>query len=37
MGAIALILISVFLTMFAGLVPSKVAANKDPVESLRSE
>ena len=37
MGAIALILISVFLTMFAGLVPSRVAANKDPVESLRSE
>ena len=32
-----LFLISVFLTMFAGLVPSRVAANKDPVESLRSE
>ena len=37
LGAVVLILISVFLTMFAGLVPSKVAANKDPVESLRSE
>ena len=37
LGGVALILISVFLTMFAGLVPSRVAANKDPVESLRSE
>lgn len=37
LGGVILILISVFLTMFAGLVPSRVAANKDPVESLRSE
>ncbi len=36
-GAIALILISIILTVFAGLIPSKMAAKKDPVESLRSE
>ena len=36
-GAIALILISVVLTMIAGLIPSKLASKKDPVESLRSE
>lgn len=32
-----LILLSVFLTVFAGLIPSKMAAKKDPVEALRSE
>ena len=36
-GAIALIIISVILTMIAGLVPSSLASKKDSVESLRSE
>ncbi|MGN0383655.1 MAG: ATP-binding cassette domain-containing protein [Eubacterium sp.] len=36
-GAIILIVISILLTMIAGLIPSKVAAKKDPVEALRSE
>ncbi len=36
-AAAALILISVFLTFIAGLVPSRMAANKDPVEALRTE
>ncbi len=36
-GAIALIFISVFLTLVAGLVPSRIAAKKDPVEALRTE
>ena len=36
-AAVALIGISVFLTFIAGLVPSRMAANKDPVEALRSE
>ena len=35
-GAI-LVAISVALTVFAGLVPSRGAAKKDPVEALRSE
>ena len=35
--AIALVLISVLLTMFAGLYPSRMAAKRDPVEALRSE
>ncbi len=37
MGAIILIAISVFLTVVAGFVPSKMASKKDPVEALRSE
>ena len=37
MGAIILILISVVLTMVAGLIPSGLAAKKDPVIALRSE
>jgi len=37
MGAITLILISVVLTMIAGIIPSSIASKKDPVESLRSE
>ena len=37
LGAIILILISVFLTMIAGLIPSRLAAKKDPVIALRSE
>lgn len=36
-GAIALIAISVILTVIAGLIPSGVAAKKDPVVALRSE
>lgn len=36
-GAIILIVISVVLTMIAGLLPSRVASKKDPVEALRSE
>lgn len=36
-GAIILIIISVVLTMIAGLIPAKIASKKDPVESLRSE
>ena len=36
-GAIILVLISMGLTLIAGLIPSKVAANKDPVEALRTE
>ena len=36
-GAIALIIISVILTVIAGLVPSKIAAKKDPAVVLRSE
>ena len=37
MGAIILVIISVLLTVFAGLVPSRMASKKDPVEALRSE
>ena len=36
-GAIILIIISVILTVIAGLIPSRRAAKKDPVEALRSE
>ena len=36
-GGVALIIISVVLTMIAGLIPSKTAARKDPVEALRTE
>ncbi len=36
-GAIVLIAISVVLTLIAGLLPSRVAANRDPVEALRTE
>lgn len=36
-GAIILIIISVVLTMIAGLIPARIASKKDPVESLRSE
>lgn len=37
MGAVILILISMLLTFIAGLFPSKIAANKDPVTALRTE
>ena len=36
-GGIGLIIISVILTVIAGLIPSRMASKKDPVESLRSE
>ena len=36
-GAIILVIISVALTLIAGLIPSRMASKKDPVESLRSE
>ncbi len=36
-GAIVLIVISVVLTLIAGLLPSRVAAKRDPVEALRTE
>ena len=36
-GGIILVVISMLLTLVAGLIPSRIAANKDPVESLRSE
>ena len=36
-GAIALIIISVLLTIIAGLIPSRYAAKRDPVEALRTE
>ena len=35
--AISLFLISFFLSMIAGIIPAAIAANKDPVECLRSE
>ena len=37
LGAVFLVLISVVLTFLAGLIPSGVAAKKDPVIALRSE
>jgi len=36
-GAVALVLISMALTLIAGIFPSRIASNKDPVEALRSE
>ena len=36
-AAIILVVISVSLTLIAGLVPSRIAAKKDPVEALRTE
>ncbi len=35
--AISLFVISFFLSMIAGIIPAAIAANKDPVECLRSE
>ncbi len=37
LGAIILVAISMLLTFIAGLIPSRFAAKKDPVEALRSE
>ena len=36
-GAIILVTISVVLTVIAGLIPSRMASKKDPVEALRTE
>lgn len=35
--AVTLVLISMALTLIAGIIPSRIAANKDPVEALRTE
>ena len=37
MAGLILVLISMFLTIIAGLIPSKMASKKDPVEALRTE
>ena len=36
-AAIVLVAISMLLTFIAGLIPSRLASKKDPVEALRSE
>ena len=36
-GAVILVIISIALTLIAGLIPSRIAAKKDPVEALRTE
>ena len=36
-GGVALIIISIILTVIAGLIPSRLASKKDPVEALRTE
>ncbi len=36
-GAVILVIISMVLTFIAGLIPSKIAAKKDPVTALRTE
>ena len=36
-GAVVLVVISVILTLIGGLIPSRYASKKDPVEALRSE
>lgn len=36
-GGVGLIAISALLTLIAGLIPSRVAAKKDPVVALRTE
>ena len=37
MGAVLLIILSVVLTLIAGIIPSKMASRRDPVEALRTE
>ena len=37
LGAVILIFISMILTIFAGLIPARIASKKDPVEALRTE
>ena len=36
-GGVMLVIISVILTLIGGLIPSRIAAKKDPVIALRSE
>ena len=36
-GGVVLVIISVVITIIAGLIPARIASKKDPVESLRSE
>ena len=36
-GGVILVVISMFLTFFAGLIPARIAAKKDPVTALRTE
>ena len=36
-GGVILVFISIFLTVIAGLIPSRIASKKDPVEALRTE
>ncbi len=36
-GAVILILISMALTLIAGLIPARIASKKDPVVALRTE
>jgi len=36
-GGVTLVIISMVLTLVAGLIPARIAAKKDPVEALRSE
>ena len=36
-GGIILIIISMVLTLIAGIIPSRIAARKDPVTALRTE
>jgi len=36
-GGVSLVVISILLTFIAGLIPSRIAAKKDPVTSLRTE
>lgn len=36
-GAVTLVIISMVLTFIAGVIPSRIAAKKDPVEALRTE
>jgi putative ABC transport system permease protein len=37
MGGVILVVLSVGLTLIAGLIPSRVAAKKDPVVALRTD
>ena len=36
-GGLGLLILSIFLNIIAGSIPSKMASKKDPVEALRSE
>ena len=36
-GAVILVAISMILTLIAGIIPSRIAARKDPVVALRTE